>query len=86
MTKTIRPHQVQEAAEQLYGSKLKKLIARVDFLTQRLNQLERRMGSINPQPADFTEVDDVKSAILIEKGLPDASGSERKENSGEENG
>ena len=46
MTKTIRAHQVQVAAEKLFGPKLAKLNKKIDGLVSRVSLLERSEGAV----------------------------------------
>ena len=52
MSKTIRAHQVSDAAELAFGKRLKELVDTVRVLTSRVSVLEGRLNSvpINPAP------------------------------------
>lgn len=79
MTKTIRPYQIQEAAERAFGTRLKVLEQRIVFLLDRINQLERRIGQA-ATVAETPEFEEIKNNVLF-GGTANASNSERKENS-----
>jgi len=82
MTKTIRPYQIQQQAEAMFGPRLAKLENQVRFLIQRLAQVEKSVKLVSTQPADFEEVN---NNILVE-GDAHASSSEGEEDSREEDG
>lgn len=70
MTKTIRMHQVQAAAEKLFGPKLAKLNSKVDSLASRVSILERNRGAVPIAEAEIVE----EGAVLKKKKeLKDAS-------------
>ena len=62
MTKTIRMHEVQAAAEKLFGPKLVKLSSKVDEVAKRVARLERNRGATPIQPAEVIE----EGTILID--------------------
>jgi hypothetical protein len=82
MTRTVRPHQVQQQAEDMFGPRLSKLENQVRFLIQRLAQVEKSVKMVNPQTADFEEVNN--NPLVI--GDAHASSSEGKEDSREKDG
>ena len=70
MTKTIRMHQIQAAAEKLFGPKLSELNKKVGGLADRVRMLERNRGVIPIAEAETVE----KGAVLKKKKeLKDAS-------------
>ena len=74
MTKTIRAHQVQAAAEKLFGPKLVKLSSKVDKLAERLARIERNRGAVAVQEANVIE----EGAVLNKKKeLSNASSNKR---------
>ena len=82
MTKTIRPYEIDRAAERRFSAKFQQLKAQVDFLITRVGQLERRIG-ISPVEVDQSSpVGD----ILKERGQPHAKeiGKMREEGEGKE--
>lgn len=74
MTKTIRAHQVQAAADKMFGSKLAKLKQEINGLTSRLRTLENKVGVLPIEDATIIE----EGAVLNKKKeLPNASKSSR---------
>ncbi len=74
MTKTIRMHQIQEAAKKLFSPKLSKLEKKIDLLAGRIRTLERQLGSVPIQQAEVIE----EGAVLTKKKeLSNASSSKR---------
>jgi hypothetical protein len=76
MAKVIRAHQIQGAAQKMFGSKVADLQKIVSALSKRVAFLESKLGQAAPVEASF-EVEEIKENILSKGELPNASGVER---------